>query len=204
MNIVLLGAQGAGKGVVSEHLVKKYDFCHISTGEIFRREIESNSELGNELASYINKGLLVPDQIVFDVIKRVIKKQSNFIFDGFPRNIEQAIELDKIIDIDLVIFVDSPKDLLIKRLSARRHCPNCKKSYSTLTHISDKCSDCGAKLCQRDDDVPEAINKRLEIFNKNIEPILNFYKQKNILRTLKNFGELCETYKNLENIIEEK
>ncbi len=204
MNIVLLGAQGAGKGVVSEYLAKKYDYCHISTGELFRKEIETNSELGKELASYINKGQLVPDKIVFKVIRNVVKGNSNFIFDGFPRNIEQAIELDKQTNIDLVIFVDAPKELLIKRLSARRHCSNCKKGYSALTYDSNTCSECGASLCQREDDVPEAINKRLEIFYQNIEPILNFYKQKNILKTLENFGELDETYKNLEKIIEEK
>ena len=201
MNIVLLGAQGAGKGIVSDFLSEKYGFKHISTGELFREEISKKTELGEKLASYMNKGLLVPDEIVFSILENSLNGSENCIIDGFPRNMAQAEKLSNLIDVDLVIYVDAPKELLIKRMSARRFCPNCRAGYSMLFRESTKCDKCGSQIVQRDDDVPEAINKRLEIFYSNIEPILNFYKQKNILQTLDNSKELPDAYSNLEKII---
>ena len=201
MNIVLLGAQGAGKGIVSDYLSENYGFKHISTGELFREEISKNTELGKKLALYINQGLLVPDEIVFSILENALKGYDNTIIDGFPRNMTQAEKLDSLVDVHLVIYVDAPKELLIERMAARRFCPYCKTGYSMLFRESTTCDKCGTEIIQRDDDVPEAINKRLEIFYGNIEPILNFYKEKNILHTLDNSRELADAYKNLEKII---
>lgn len=201
MNIVLLGAQGAGKGMVSDYLSEKYNYKHISTGDLFRKEIKNNSKLGITLASYMNKGLLVPDEIVFSVLENAMTEQANYIIDGFPRNMAQAEKLDKITDVDLVIFVNAPKEVLMERLSARRHCPNCGGNFNLLFYKSNVCDKCGEKLQQRADDVPEAISKRLEIFYGNINPILDFYKKQNKLVILDNSGELQKTYEKLEKII---
>lgn len=203
MNIVLLGAQGAGKGIVSDYLSQKYNFKHISTGELFREEVKSNSPLGNKLAEYMNKGLLVPDEIVFSILEKALGDSCNCIIDGFPRNMAQAEKLDSLTNVDLVIYVDAPKDILIDRLTARRFCPKCKGNYNLLFYKSNTCEKCNETLLQRDDDKIDAINKRLEIFYGNINPILNFYKDKNILKTLENSGDLTQTYNNLEKIIKE-
>lgn len=198
MNIVLLGAQGAGKGVIADYLSSQYGYKHISTGQLLRDEISTGSDLGKHIASIINKGMLAPDEIVFSALEKAMDGQGNYILDGFPRNIAQAKKLNTFAKIDLVIFVDAPKNLLIERLTSRRFCPRCKANYSLLTHKSNLCNKCGDELKQRDDDVPDAINKRLEIFYENIDPILNYYKEKNILQKIDNSGELQKTYKQLE------
>ena len=203
MNIVLLGAQGAGKGMVSNYLSNNYEFNHISTGELLRSEISKQTGLGRELASYMNKGLLVPDEKVFSVLENALKASRNNIIDGFPRNMAQAEKLSELTNVDLVIFVDVPKDMLIERLSARRFCPKCKENYSLLTYNSNVCDKCGVTLVQREDDVADAINKRLEIFYQNIESILNFYKEKKVLQKLDNTGSLTQTYSELEKIIKQ-
>lgn len=201
MNIVLLGAQGAGKGIVSDYLSGKYNYNHFSTGELFREEISKKTELGQKLAHYMNQGLLVPDEIVFSILENAMKGSTNCIIDGFPRNMAQAEKLSTFAKVDLVIFVDAPKEILLERLMSRRFCPKCKGNYNLLFHKFDLCDKCGEKLMQREDDVPEAINKRLEIFYGNINPILDYYKKQNILQTLENSGDINDTYSNLEKII---
>lgn len=201
MNVVVLGAQGAGKGIISTFLKEKYGFCHISTGQLFRDEISKKTKLGDLLAFYMNKGELVPDDVVFKILEKVLNNSDSFILDGFPRNIQQAKRLDELTKIDLVVNIKVPNEILIQRLAARRNCPNCKETFSMLTYNSNFCNKCNELLVQRDDDVPEAISKRLEIFYKNIEPIINFYKQKNILASIDNTGNVEQTYKLIEKII---
>lgn len=201
MNIVLLGAQGAGKGVVSDYLTEKYAYKHISTGELFREEIAKKTKLGEKLAFFMNQGLLVPDEIVFSILEKALSTSKDCIIDGFPRNMAQAEKLSSLTNVDLVIFVDVPRHLLLDRLTARRYCPKCKANYSTMFYKNDVCEKCGEKILQREDDVPDAINKRLEIFYQNIEPILDYYKKRNVLQKLDNTGNLDQTYKNLEKLI---
>lgn len=201
MNVVVLGAQGAGKGIISTFLKEKYGLCHISTGQLFRDEISKKTKIGDLLALYMNKGELVPDDVVFKILEKVLNNSDSFILDGFPRNIQQAKRLDELTKIDLVVNIEVPNEILIQRLTARRNCPNCKETFSMLTYNSNFCNKCNELLVQRDDDVPEAISKRLEIFYKNIEPIINFYKQKNILASIDNTGNVEQTYKLIEKII---
>ena len=201
MNIVLLGAQGAGKGVVSDYLTEKYGYKHISTGQLFREEIARGTELGQTIASYINQGLLLPDQMVMPILKNAMTNDNNCILDGFPRTLAQAEELNNLAGVDLVIYVDAPKNILMERLTSRRHCENCKAGFNKLFYSEENCDKCGGRLIQREDDVPEAIDKRLEIFYQNIEPILHFYKQKNVLYKVDNTGGLEETYCQLEKIL---
>ena len=201
MNIILLGAQGSGKGAVSEYLAKKYGFKHISTGDLFRQEIAKNTKLGKTLASYMNKGNLVPNEIVMETLKGALTSDCNTILDGFPRTLEQAELLSTITKADLVIYVDVPKQILMQRLTSRRHCVDCKQNYSTLTYTKDTCEKCGGKLVRREDDVEDAINKRLSIFYSNIEQILEFYKSKNVLTSIDNSGSYAQTHKQIDNIM---
>lgn len=201
MNIILLGAQGSGKGAVSDYLVKKYGFNHISTGELFRNEISKNTELGKELASYINKGNLVPNDLVMSILKNTLKDTENTILDGFPRTLVQAKSLSEISKIDLVIYVDVPKDILMLRLLSRRHCEACKKDYSTITYKKDTCQVCGGNIVRRQDDYEEAINKRLSLFYSNIDEMLEYYKKQNILKKIDNSGTYEQTHKQIDEII---
>ena len=201
MNIILLGAQGSGKGAVSEYLVEKYGLSHISTGDLFRKEIARKTALGKTLASYMNKGNLVPNEIVMETLKGVLQTANNTILDGFPRTLEQAKLLSTIARADLVIYVDVPKDILMQRLTSRRHCQDCKQNYSTLTYTKDTCEKCGGKLVRREDDFEDAINKRLSIYYANIEQILEYYKSKNILVTLDNSGSYAQMHSQIDNIM---
>ena len=138
MNIVLLGAQGAGKGIVSDYLSEKFDYKHISPGELFREEIKKNTNLGKTLASYVNQGLLVPDELVFSVLENALNGKANYIIDGFPRNMSQAKKLSEIAEVNLVIYVDAPKDILIERLTSRRNCPKCGCNFNLLFYKSNQ------------------------------------------------------------------
>ncbi|MBQ9786461.1 MAG: nucleoside monophosphate kinase [Clostridia bacterium] len=201
MNIILLGAQGSGKGAVSEYLVEKYGFKHISTGDLFRNEIAKKTKLGKTLASYMNKGNLVPNEIVMETLKGVLQSANNTILDGFPRTMEQAKLLSTITKVDLVIYVDVPKQILMQRLTSRRHCADCKQNYSMLTYSKDVCEKCGGKLVRRDDDFEDAINKRLSIFYSNIEQILEYYKSKNVLTSIDNSGSYAQTHNQIDKIM---
>lgn len=197
MNIIMLGAQGTGKGTVAGFISQEMGIPQISTGDIFRKNISENTELGKIADSYISKGNLVPDEITVPMVKKRLAQedaQNGAILDGFPRTIAQAEKLDEMLaevgkKVDLVINLVTPKEEIIERMLTRRVCTNqeCKATYNTKLHppkVEGICDKCGAPLKQRDDDKhPEAINRRLEIYEEKTSPLIEFYKQKGVLRT---------------------
>lgn len=197
MNIIMLGAQGTGKGTVAGIISEQIGLPQISTGDIFRKNISEKTPLGVEADKYISKGNLVPDEITVPMVEDRLTwedAKKGVILDGFPRTIEQAEKLDKILEakgekIDLVINLVTPKEELIDRMLTRRVCTNqdCKATYNTKLHppkVEGICDKCGAPLKQRaDDSDPEAIKRRLEIYEEKTSPLVEYYKAKGVLRT---------------------
>lgn len=197
MNIIMLGAQGTGKGTVAGLISQQIGIPQISTGDIFRKSISENTEFGKLVDSYISKGNLVPDEITIPMVKSTLESEeakNGVILDGFPRTIAQAEKLDEILKelgrkVDLVINLVTPKEEIIDRMLTRRVCTNqdCKATYNTKLHppkVEGICDKCGSPLKQRDDDKdPEAIKRRLEIYEEKTSPLIEFYKEKGILRT---------------------
>lgn len=196
MYIIMLGAQGTGKGTVAGLISEKTGFPQISTGDIFRKNISENTELGIEANKYISKGNLVPDEVTVPMVEDRLTwedAKNGAILDGFPRTIEQAEKLDEMLakkgkKVDLVVNLVTPHDELIDRMLTRRVCTNqeCKATYNIKLHPPVKegiCDKCGSPLKQREDDSdPEAIKRRLEIYEEKTSPLVEFYKQKGVLR----------------------
>lgn len=197
MNIIMLGAQGTGKGTVAGEISENTGMIQISTGDIFRKNITEKTPLGIEADKYISQGNLVPDEITIPMVEDRLTwddAKNGVILDGFPRTIKQAEELDKILEakgekIDLVVNLVTPKEEIIDRMLTRRVCtnPDCKATYNTKLHppkIEGICDKCGSPLKQRDDDSnPEAIKRRLEIYEEKTSPLVEYYKNKGVLRT---------------------
>lgn len=185
MKLLIMGAQGSGKGTQCEQLTKLYNIPAISTGDMFRNIIASGNELGKKVKSIIDAGNLVPDDITLEVLKDRLKKsdcKNGFILDGFPRTIEQAHLLEKITKIDKVIFLDVDYNIVIDRITSRRTCPKCGHIHNIhFAGSPDICSECGEKYIVRSDDTEEAIKKRLDTFNKKTLPIVDYYKKQGLV-----------------------
>jgi len=191
MNILLIGPQGCGKGTQASLLANHLDIPHISTGDIFRKNIALNTDLGKIVNNLVKKGELVPDDIVIEAVKSYLKNEQmfefGFIMDGFPRTIYQAEKFEEFSDFDLVILIDVSDEVVIKRIVSRKTCPNCSKVYNTLTNppkIKDRCDVCGQVLTIRADDNKESIQKRLESYHLQTKPLIDYYKKKGILRVV--------------------
>lgn len=195
MKLVLLGAPGAGKGTQAVELSKVLDIPHISTGYIFREQMDYNTELGIKANQYISKGQLVPDDVTIEIIKDRIFQQdcsNGFILDGFPRTLKQAEELDKILDahnekIDKVLNICIEDQTVINRLSGRRVCPACGASYHIFYNPPNKsefCNECNGKLIRRDDDNPDIVRKRLKVYHEETKPLIAYYQNQNKLLSI--------------------
>ncbi len=210
MRIVFIGPPGIGKGTYAKMLNQKYGIPHISTGDIFREEIAKGSELGQKVKYYVERGLLVPDEIVIEVVKQRLSRpdcERGFILDGFPRTINQAIALDNITKIDAAIVFEAPLSVIIERVSGRLICPNCGAIY----HMSWKppknpwiCDVCGSKLIRREDDSPEVIRRRFEIYKQTFSPVIEYYREKGILIEIDASREAPEVVKELEKILKDR
>jgi adenylate kinase len=185
MNIILLGAPGAGKGTQATKISDKYGLPHISTGDIFRENIKNETPIGLEAKSHIDQGHLVPDDVTCRIVEDRLQKgdcNNGYMLDGFPRTIAQADALDKMAKIDLVINIDVDLGLLLERLCGRRVCKDCGESYHiSLLNGVDKCVRCGGELYQRKDDNPETVQSRLEVYNRQTAPLIAYYKRKGLL-----------------------
>ena len=189
MNIVLLGAPGAGKGTQAERLVRDYGLAHISTGDLLRAAVKGGTQLGIQAKKYMDAGELVPDQLVIDLVKERLAAddaQNGFMLDGFPRNTTQAVTLDTELSqmgraLDCALLVDVPFDVIIDRLSGRRVCRDCGH---TGTAAETSCPDCGGEMYQRDDDKPETIKNRLDVYQKSTSPLVEYYRGQGILKSI--------------------
>ena len=185
MNIILLGAPGAGKGTQASKISDAYALPHISTGDIFRENIKNQTEIGLLAKSYIDKGQLVPDEVTCKIVEQRIEKddcKNGYMLDGFPRTLAQAEALDKITKIDLVINIQVDFSLVMDRLCGRRVCKDCGESY----HVSrlngaTSCSRCGGELYQRKDDNPETVKNRLSVYSAQTAPLIAYYTEKGVL-----------------------
>ena len=188
MNIILLGAPGAGKGTQASKIEEKYKLLHISTGDIFRANIKGGTEIGKLAKSYIDAGKLVPDEVTCDIVKDRLTwddAKSGYMLDGFPRNLFQAQELDKLAKIDLCLNIDVDESLLMDRICGRRVCA-CGESYhiSTLNGAT-TCAKCGGELYQRADDNPETVKTRLDTYKSQTAPLIEYYKSQGKLKSVK-------------------
>ena len=189
MNIVLLGAPGAGKGTQAQRLVADYGVAHISTGDLLRAAVKAQSELGVAAKKYMDAGELVPDQLVIDLVKERLAAddaQKGFILDGFPRNTTQAVTLDTELaamgrELDGALLVDVPAEVIIDRLSSRRTCRDCGYTAGPDTTV---CPSCAGEMYQRDDDEPETIKNRLDVYEKNTSPLVEYYRGQGILKVV--------------------
>lgn len=192
MKLVILGPPGAGKGTQADYIIKKYNIPHISTGDIFRENIKNNTELGVKAKSYMDKGLLVPDELVIDLVEDRIKKsdaKDGFLLDGFPRTVAQAVSLDAILDADgdkltKVININVDPEILIERACGRRVCKTCGATYHVKFNppkVEGICDNDGKELIQRDDDNEETVKKRIEVYFDQTAPLIDYYNAQGLL-----------------------
>ena len=192
MKIIMLGAPGAGKGTQAKMIAEKCGIPHISTGDIFRANIKNGTELGAKAKEYMDKGLLVPDELVCDpVVDRIQQAdcEKGYILDGFPRTIPQAEALEAALNaieqkLDYAIDIDVPDENIINRMSGRRACVGCGATYHVLfnpTKVEGKCDVCGESLILRDDDKPETVKKRLDVYHTQTQPLIDFYTERKVL-----------------------
>ena len=212
MKIVMLGAPGAGKGTQAKMIAEQYGIPHVSTGDIFRMNIKNGTELGKEAKTYMDKGELVPDELTVRILlDRVAQEdcKNGYVLDGFPRTIPQAevldAELTKLGDaIDYAINVDVPDENIIHRMSGRRACVSCGATYH-IVHIPPKkegiCDRCGAELILRDDDKEETVKNRLNIYHAQTQPLIDFYTNKGVLKTVDGTVDSAEVFAAIKAIL---
>lgn len=206
MNIVLLGAPGAGKGTQAQKLVEDFGFVHISTGDLLRAAVKAGTKLGVKAKSYMDEGKLVPDRLVVDLVTERLADddtQKGFILDGFPRNTAQAVTLDSALsemgrNLDAALLVDVKAEVIVKRLSSRRTCRDC--GYTAPAGV-DKCPACGGEMYQRDDDKPETIQKRLDVYENQTSPLVEYYRGKGLLKVVDGDRLVDDVYKDVKELL---
>ena len=214
MKIIMLGAPGAGKGTQAKMIAAKYNIPHISTGDIFRANIKNGTELGAKAKEYMDQGLLVPDELVVDLVIDRFKEPdcaNGYVLDGFPRTIPQAEALDKALaaigeSIDYAINVEVPDDNIINRMGGRRACVGCGATYHIVyspTKVEGKCDTCGADLIIRDDDKPETVKNRLEVYHEQTQPLIDYYNGKGIVREVDGTVDMKDVFAAIVNILGE-
>ena len=212
MKIVVLGAPGAGKGTQAKMIAERYGIPHVSTGDIFRANIKNGTELGREAKAYMDKGELVPDELTVRILlDRVAQDdcKNGYVLDGFPRTIPQAETLKKELDrlgesIDFAIDVDVPDENIVKRMGGRRACVNCGATYH-IEHVPPKkegiCDVCGSELILRDDDKPETVQNRLNVYHSQTQPLIDFYTAEGVLKTVDGTQDMKDVFNAIVSIL---
>lgn len=197
MKLVLLGAPGSGKGTLAQGLIKALNIPSISTGDLLRNSIANGTPVGLEAKKYMDEGKLVPTEIVLKMLKERIAQEdtkNGYILDGFPRSLEQAELLEDIADIDMCLYLDVEKSVIVNRIAGRRTCKSCGQIYNTKSYTATNCT-CGGELYRRDDDNPETVSKRFDTFTTSTSPLVDYYKNKGILKTVKGQDNPDDTLK---------
>ncbi|MBH1941238.1 adenylate kinase [Mobilitalea sibirica] len=213
MKVIMLGAPGAGKGTQAKRLAAKYGIPHISTGDIFRANIKEQTELGKKAKVYMDQGLLVPDELVVDLVVDRFKNpdcEKGYVLDGFPRTIPQAKALDEALAkhndaIEFAIDVDVPDSNIISRMAGRRACVNCGGTYHVVTIPPKKegiCDVCGGELILREDDKPETVEKRLKVYHEQTQPLIDYYQNKGVLKSVDGTRHMDDVFADIVNIVE--
>ena len=214
MKIIMLGAPGAGKGTQAKKIADNYGIPHISTGDIFRANIKNGTELGKKAKEYMDQGLLVPDELVVDLVVDRVQKDDcvkGYVLDGFPRTIPQAEALDAALTalgtaIDYAIDVDVPDANIVRRMSGRRACVACGATYH-IEHIPPKtegiCDRCSSTLILRDDDKPETVTKRLEVYHAQTQPLIDYYTKRGVLKTVDGTKDMEAVFAEITSILEQ-
>ena len=214
MKIIMLGAPGAGKGTQAKKIAAKYNIPHISTGDIFRANIKNGTELGKKAKTFMDQGLLVPDELVVDlVVDRVNQEDcaNGYVLDGFPRTIPQADALTKALaelgqKMDYAINVEVPDQNIVNRMSGRRACVNCGATYHIVyapTKKENICDNCGGELILRDDDKPETVKKRLGVYHEQTQPLIDYYTEAGILREVDGTIDINDVFAEIVKILGE-
>jgi len=212
MQIIMLGAPGAGKGTQAKMISDKYQIPHISTGDIFRANIKNGTELGKKAKTYMDAGELVPDELVVDlVVDRLTEDdcKEGYILDGFPRTIPQAESLDKALEekgskIDYAIDVEVPDENIVNRMSGRRACVGCGATYHIKyapTKVEGICDRCGKELILRDDDKPETVKKRLNVYHDQTQPLIDYYNGKGVLKEVDGTVDMNDVFNTITSIL---
>lgn len=212
MKIIMLGAPGAGKGTQAKKIAAKYEIPHISTGDIFRANIKNGTELGKKAKTYMDQGLLVPDELVVDlVVDRVNQEdcKNGYVLDGFPRTIPQAEALTDALEklgqkMDYAIDVDVPDENIVRRMGGRRACVGCGATYHIEYAPTKKegiCDTCGGELILRDDDKPETVQKRLDVYHEQTQPLIDYYTEAGILKTVDGTVDIDDVFQAIVDIL---
>ena len=212
MNILIMGAPGTGKGTMSALIKEHYDVVHVSTGDMLRQAVAEKTEVGLKAQEYMNKGALVPDEVIHDIILERLAKddiKKGFLFDGYPRTLEQAIDLDRILEslnmkIDHIIDLKVDDEILKDRITGRRTCKDCKEIY----HIKNKpskvegvCDVCGGELIQRKDDTLEALSTRLEAYYASTKPVIEYYEKTGLVKTIDASKKAEEVFEDIKSVL---
>ena len=212
MKIIMLGAPGAGKGTQAKQIADKYSIPHISTGDIFRANIKNGTELGKKAKQYMDQGALVPDELTCDLVMDRIQQddcKNGFVLDGFPRTIPQAEALDAALGkinekMDYAIDVDVPDENIVNRMSGRRACLNCGATYQLISippKVEGICDRCGSEIVLREDDKPETVQKRLKVYHEQTQPLIDYYKNQGILKSVDGTQPMDEVFKAIVTIL---
>lgn len=212
MKIVLLGPPGAGKGTQAKSISNRYSIPHISTGDIFRKNISEETPLGIEAKKYIDNGQLVPDQVTIDMVNDRLTWddcKNGYLLDGFPRTVAQAEALQEFLisrgeSLDTALLIEVPMDFILERMTGRRVCPSCGASYHVKFNpstIDGVCDVCGSDIVQRKDDVEDTVRERLDVYERQTQPLIDFYKEKNLLSTVDGTKAINEVFESICTIL---